>query len=76
MEKREASGLRPILEAESGNRDKGPIIGHEHRVVLHRMGRDEQVECAERFSAPFELSADRGVSPRGRTVSRQNLDHR
>ncbi len=70
MEKREASGLRPILEAESGNRAKGAIIGHEHRVVLDRMGRDEQVECAERFSAPFEFRADRGVSARGRARSK------
>jgi hypothetical protein len=40
--------LRPILEAESGNGAKGPIIGHEHRIVLDRMGCDEQVERAER----------------------------
>jgi hypothetical protein len=73
---RKASGLRPILEAESGNGAKGPIIGHEHRVVLQRMGRDEQVERAERFSTLFEFRADCGVSPRGPTVPRHNFDRR
>jgi len=38
MERHEASSLRPILEAESGNRAKGPMVGHEHRIVLDRMG--------------------------------------
>jgi hypothetical protein len=68
--------LRPILEAESGNGAKGPIIGHEHRIVLDRVGCDEQVERAERPAAPFEFSSEGGVSPRGRTAPSQNLDRR
>src|ERR1700733_12963479 len=74
MEGRKALSLRPVLEPESGNDAKGPIIGHEHRIVLHRVGRDQQVEWAERFSAPFEFRADRGVQSRGRTAPSRNLD--
>jgi hypothetical protein len=76
MEGRKALSLRPVLEPESGNDAKGPIIGHEHRIVLHRVGRDQQVQWAERFSAPFEFRADRGVPSRGRTAPSHNLDRR
>ena len=53
MEGRKALGLRPVLEPESGNDAKGLIVGYEHRVVLNGMGRNEQIERAERFSMLF-----------------------